>query len=805
MIGIKSHSTWVQKSPTLVFLLLIYGLLGFSQHPTSELSLIEKARQSKDQLKFEEAVDFFTQHLSANPADYDAYIDRAFCNEKLNRYEEAINDYKGAIGLRPGEIDLYRKALIDYLQIENYNKATEMFATMVDIKNKTVGAYQKMALNKIKSRDLEGAVKEINTALDYDNTLDYSHFIKGVIMDSLGNYQMAIQSYLKAISAMYVSKDYKDAKDKSIYKPYFVNLGVTQRKLGQYEESIKNFMTALNYDNNDAEIICHRGISYFLKGDFLNAMNDLNKTLIIDQKHALAYYYRGMLNVKQNLIPDAIGDFTNAILFRDEFPQAHFERGKCYLSMNQFNEAMEEFRIAGKQHFPEKQLKETVEAAKKAEYEFNKESNQPRVVINNSARDSSILVVKVPMNKPEGIIRGRVSDQSIIKTITIDGVPANFTQEEKNPDFIAYVPLENKDKITVEVTDIYFNTSSQTYQIERTESKPPEIEISSPFIAMDQEFYPENVNIQNLYVEGKTEDQSLIQKITINKQEAIFSKDLLNPGFTATIEIKGKDSLVIEAEDIYENKSRKAFLINWKSAEEAEKNPMGRTWVVFIENSNYDALQALEGTRKDIILMKQALANYNVQKVIHKSNLKKSEMDRFFSIELRDQINKGQVQSLVVWFAGHGRYINESGYWLPVDASKTDEYTYFPITSLKGYLSLYKLRHTLVISDACETGPAFYLAMRSAPKAVNCQDWESTRLKSAQVFTSSDREKSADNSLFARTFANILNNNPEKCIPIDRISERVTIAVEQNQKQKPKFGNISGLEDESGTFFFIRK
>jgi hypothetical protein len=29
--------------------------------------------------------------------------------------------------------------------------------------------------------------------------------------------------------------------------------------------------------------------------------------------------------------------------------------------------------------------------------------------------------------------------------------------------------------------------------------------------------------------------------------------------------------------------------------------------------------------------------------------------------------------------------------------------------------------------------------------------------------------------------------------------------VEQNQKQKPKFGNISGLEDQNGTFFFIKK
>jgi tetratricopeptide (TPR) repeat protein len=799
----------MRKGRKIFFFLLVASIIschfGFGQSLGNDINTLLKARQSKEALKFEEAIEAYTAHLSLNPADYDAYIERATCSEKLNRYEEAINDYKAAIGLRPGEIDLYRKALIDYLQIENYNKATEMFSTMVDIKNKTVNAYQKMALNKIKAGDFEGAVKEINTALDYDNTLDYSHFIKGVAMDSLGNYQLAIQSYLKAISAMYVSKDYKDAKDKNFYKPYFINLAITQRRLGHFDESIKNLNTALNYDASDPEILCQRGISYLYKGDHLNAMSDFNKSLQINEKNATAYYHRGLLNVKLGSIPGAIGDFTNAILFKDQNPEAHYERGKCYLMMNQFTEAIEEFKLAGKQHFPEKTIKESIESAKKAEYEFNKENNQPDVQLANSAKDSSHLVVKIPINKVDGLIRGKVNDQSGIKSIMIDGVPASFTQEEKNPNFSAQIPLENKEKITIEVTDIYFNTSTQTYEIERTEDKPPELAISSPFISIDQEYFPENINMQSLYVEGRVEDQSLIQKILINGMDAHFSRELVNPGFSVTLDIKGKDSLVIEAEDIYENRTRKSFFINWKSAEEAEKNPMGRTWVVFIENSNYQSLQPLEGTKKDILLMKQALANYSIQKIIHKTNLNKSDMDRFFSIELRDQINKGQVQSLVVWFAGHGKYINESGYWLPVDASKTDEYTYFPITSLKGYLSLYKLRHTLVISDACETGPAFYLAMRGSPKVVNCLDWESTRLKSAQVFTSSDREKSADNSIFAKTFANILNNNPEKCIPIDRISERVTLAVEQNQKQKPKFGNISGLEDESGTFFFMRK
>ena len=778
--------------------------LGISSAQEVKVTKSE-AKALKDAQKYEEAHQAFSKLIEGDPSDYECYIERALCSEKMNRYEEAINDYRTALNLKPGEIDLYRKALIDYLQIENYNQATEMFSTMVQIKNKTVAAYQKMALDKIKLNDYEGAVKEINTALDYDNTSDYSHFIKGIAMDSVGNLQVAIQSYLKAISCMYVTKEYKEAKDKSAYKPYFINLAVAQRRSGNLEESLKNLNTALSYDANDFNIYTQRAVTYASKNDFINADVDFTKALQLNDKNAMAYYERGLMYKKQEKYPDAIGDFTNAILFQEKNPNAYYHRALCYQALNKYEEAQKEFETAKSQGFNKKNIESALMVCKEKAYEFNKESNSPQIELANVSDKEGTKLVRVPKNKPSGTIKGTVKDQSMIKTIVVDGVTANFSSDINNPTFTATVPIENKEKVTVQVTDVYFNTTTETYDIVRTESTPPKMYFNSPFITFDKEILPENSSIANIYVEGKIDDESLINYVKINEENASFVAENTNPTFSLNVNIEGKDSLVIEAEDIYDNRKRLAFYINRTLAEEEQKNPMGRTWVIFIENSDYQNLPSLEGTKKDVLTMRNALANYSISKVIYKPNMTKAQMDKFFSIELRDQVNKGHVQSLLVWFAGHGRYLNETGYWLPVDASKTDEYTYFPITSLKGYLSLYKLRHTLVISDACETGPAFYLAMRGENKPIDCGDWESTKLKSAQVFTSSDREKASDNSIFTKTFANILNNAPDKCISIEKITEKVTTAVEQNQKQKPKFGNISGLEDQNGTFFFIKK
>jgi hypothetical protein len=162
----------------------------------------------------------------------------------------------------------------------------------------------------------------------------------------------------------------------------------------------------------------------------------------------------------------------------------------------------------------------------------------------------------------------------------------------------------------------------------------------------------------------------------------------------------------------------------------------------------------------------------------------------------------------MIWYAGHGKSISETGYWIPVDASRDDEFTYFNIQYLKAAMQSYTstVNHTLVITDACESGPSFYQAMRSSLRERSCSDWQATRMKSSQVFSSAGYELAVDNSQFTKTFANILGSNPNSCIPIESIVMKVQNAVvTANPNQKPQFGKINGLTDEDGTFFFIAK
>jgi hypothetical protein len=95
--------------------------------------------------------------------------------------------------------------------------------------------------------------------------------------------------------------------------------------------------------------------------------------------------------------------------------------------------------------------------------------------------------------------------------------------------------------------------------------------------------------------------------------------------------------------------------------------------------------------------------------------------------------------------------------------------------------------------------------MRGAEEDIRCEKSELIKSKSAQVFTSAGYELASDNSQFTKTFSSSLINNTDACISIDKIVKKVTAAVKDAGNQAPKFGKIKDLEDEGGTFFFIKK
>ncbi len=771
----------------------LMALLTISVFGQNGKKFYKAGNEFVDNLRYEDAVVQFTSAIGIEPSNTDYYFARAKAYEMLNKYNEAYADYEKALVFKPKEVDAIISLGRVCNKLKKYDEALVQLnrASGLYVRNSKI--YPEKVITLMGLERYDQALKVSDTAvliLTKDEAMNY--YYRGVIYVALNNDILGKKELEKAIS-----------KDKKLVEPR-LELAELLIRNGNTQEAMNQINTVLSFNDRNIAAYLARSEIYKKNLDFPSAINDVSKTILIEPNNPENYLTRGLYYQEFSQHANAINDFSKYISLKKDNPDAYFARAKSYEEIMNFEKAMEDYnKITVLSEFDMKARK-LLKGAKDRLYELNRETIPPEIAVNSPVVTDNTIQIKGNSNTVT--ISGKIKEKSKLDTLLINNQKVNFGDKKNGEnEFIASLDVTGLDKVTILARDEYKNEKIINLKLIRTEINPPRVSILAPYTSDDGQVMLDDIK-PTLFIEGKVEDESLIKSIDIGGVSAGYKKDQLNPSFTASIDIANINKFTVSAEDIYGNQVETEFKLNREAALLAENNPMGKTWVVFVENSSYKDLAALDGPIKDASTIQRALANYQISNVIHKVDMTKAEMERYFNIELRDLLKTNQVKSLLVWYAGHGKFINDVGYWIPVDAKRDDEFTYFNINSLKAGMQSYaNLTHTLVVSDACESGPGFYQQMRSAKAEPTCDNVQASAFKSAQVFSSAGYELAVDNSQFTRTFANTLINNKNACIPIETIVKYVSAAVANNNQQKPEFGRIAGMQDEDGTFFFIAK
>jgi tetratricopeptide (TPR) repeat protein len=765
-------------------LLLFIGCIGLNVLAQSPRKLYKNSEKLIEQQNYPEAIKLLDQAISNKPEYIDAITLRALAQEKSNNLEKAVADHTLLIKLEP-EITthVYNSGRL-YYKLQDYENANKYLSDLVIMDPRHFQGLQFKAFTHIKRKEFQQAIVAIDAAIEIEKTF-LCTYTRGVAHDSLKNYTMAIENYNTTIG---INPDYQKA---------FVALTKSYLSNNQPGKALENANRTVSKFPKYGDAYEARSLVYYSQKDLPNAINDLSKQLTIDSSNPDLLFKRGMYYFESKQFNNAKQDYSQVLAHQPNNFAPVFWRARACEELMEKEAAIKDFQLFTQHATQEKRIAE----ANNRIFELLRETDNPVIII-----DTPMIVEnKLAVLGDKGIllIKGKITDASKIEHFALNGETLPL---DGNNAFEYKLNTNGVNSVELEATDVYKNSTKNLYELLSMETDAPLVRITTPYASDNNEIYLDSDD-PNLFLEGVAQDENLIKNISIDGERAIYNDTELNPTFTASIDIQDKPTITIACEDAFGNKTETVFILNREGALIAEDNPMGKTWVIFIENSEYETFASLEGPTKDVSTMKSALATYQVHNFIHKKNMSKSEMERFFSIELRDQVKKNNVNSLLVWYAGHGKFINETGYWIPVDATRDDEFTYFNINALKAGMQSYSnyITHTLVVTDACESGPSFYQAMRATNEAPACDDVNATKFRSSQVFSSAGYELAADNSQFTKTFAKSLQYNENSCIPIESIVNQVTKAVSQNEDQKPKFGKIAGLEDENGTFFFMKK
>lgn len=208
-------------------------------------------------------------------------------------------------------------------------------------------------------------------AISSDKLTADSFFRVGIESIQVGNYQGAIDNFLKAIE---LKEDFSSAS--------YSNLCLANLQIEDYQSAIQSCTKAITLTPTNIEALLNRGLAHYRQGEFEAAIADDSRAIgikpydfrayynralaasslgyyqkaVIDYNRALSqvpqtssssiadiYNDRGLINLELQNIPAALIDFSLAIRHNSDNYTAYFNRG-CVCSRNgYFHKAIEDF------------------------------------------------------------------------------------------------------------------------------------------------------------------------------------------------------------------------------------------------------------------------------------------------------------------------------------------------------------------------------------------------------------------------------------------------------------------------------
>ncbi len=226
--------------------------------------------------------DLYSKAIDANPGFLDAYINRGLVNNELQDYEASIKDYDKAI-----ELD-----------------------------SKCALAYNNRGYTKFKQKDYEGALKDYNKAILLNPKL-----------------KMAIDNKAN----LFLNVCLEDDKDFS--EKYYLSLGITELREGNFADAIRNLDEVLKYNRNYELVYFYKGIAYHALNREKEAYSSYTKAIEINKKMVDAYYNRGQLLIKTRP-KEAADDFVSALALDNKFIDAYYALAAVQKKLGLYRDAI---------------------------------------------------------------------------------------------------------------------------------------------------------------------------------------------------------------------------------------------------------------------------------------------------------------------------------------------------------------------------------------------------------------------------------------------------------------------------------
>jgi tetratricopeptide (TPR) repeat protein len=283
---------------------------------------------------YDQAIGEFTQSLSFNPHNAEAYYNRGLAYAYQRRYDQALADFNKFISLASKDPDGYYNRGLCYAFKGRYDQALTDFNKAVDLNPQDAQAYYLRGFVYYKQGRAAQARSDYQKALSLNP--DWVKQAASGGKSELDNYALLLQG--KAPK----SSEVASLKEETGHKQQ----GLALARQAQYDRSLAEFTQALKINPQDAEAYNNRGSIYTLQGHYAQAVADFAKALELKPRYAKAYYNRALAYYYQGKYDQAINDLTKAIELKPKDVASYNNRGLAYMQKGQYERAIDDFNVA---------------------------------------------------------------------------------------------------------------------------------------------------------------------------------------------------------------------------------------------------------------------------------------------------------------------------------------------------------------------------------------------------------------------------------------------------------------------------
>lgn len=294
--------------------------------------------------EYDKAIKDYDYAIDRAPEDIFSYLRKAEIYRIQNDKEKSITEYKKVLEIDSKHEYVNNEIGEIYEELHEYDKALEYYNKQIEVKKEPYYLINRGLLYKKIDREDE-AVKDYEETIKIDPKNPHAYNNIGVIYKYRGEFEKAIQYFIKAIEVMdddvyvqfynNIGKSYKNIKefdnaikyyDEGICKlenepSLYYNKAKTLMAMRKYEEAIEVYIEGAKLNDADKEDFYDEiGDAYKALQEYDNAIIWYEKVIKLNPNHSFEYRQIGNAYERRNHYDTAIAYYLKQIKINDNNP-----------------------------------------------------------------------------------------------------------------------------------------------------------------------------------------------------------------------------------------------------------------------------------------------------------------------------------------------------------------------------------------------------------------------------------------------------------------------------------------------------